>query len=246
MPEIGFSRYRFRPRFFTTALAIGFVAMTFLLGQWQTGRAEEKLRMQALLEKLLADPPLALPTAIVAGEDWVQRRVVVRGQFEGPTFFVDNKVYRGAAGYHVITPLCVEKGRACVLVNRGWIAAGPRRDVLPAIDRSSAPAELEGIAVIPPSHRYELSEPSGDGPVVQNLVVDRLSARTSLPLQPFVLLQTSATKDTLTRDWPRPDAGVDTHRAYALQWYVMALVGIVLWVKLNLHRASKKEENDIA
>jgi len=42
--------------------------------------------------------------------------------------------------------------------------------------------------------------------------------------------------DGLVRVWERPDAGVNTHRAYALQWYVMGLMIAVLYFSLNLKR----------
>jgi surfeit locus 1 family protein len=244
MPEIALGRYRFKPRPFTTLAAIAFVALTFAAGQWQTGRASQKMEMQARLEAMSVEAPLAMPAALVSGDSLVQRRLTARGSFEGRSYLVDNKVYRGAPGYHVITPFCVEPSAPCVLVNRGWVAAGSRREVLPPVAAPTGPVDLEGIVVLPPSRPYELGHQTGEDVVIQHLVVDRIAARARLTLQPFIVLQTGATTDKMVRDWPRPDTGINTHRAYALQWYVMALVGIILWVSLNLHREKAVENNE--
>ena len=244
MPEIAFGRYRFTPRPFTTLVTIVFVALTFAAGQWQTGRARQKLELQMRLEALAQEPPLAMPVALVPGDALAQRRVAARGRFEGQSYLVDNKVYRGVAGYHVITPFCPESRAPCVLVNRGWVAAGNRRDVLPPVAAPTGTVDLEGVVVLPPPHPYELGSQDGEDVVIQHLVVERLAARLRLSLQPFIVLQTGEASDKLVRDWPRPDTGIDIHRAYALQWYVMALVGLILWVSLNLHRQKAVEDHE--
>jgi len=38
------------------------------------------------------------------------------------------------------------------------------------------------------------------------------------------------------RQWPAPDAGVDTHRIYMWQWYAFALLAAVLWLGFALRR----------
>jgi len=57
-------------------------------------------------------------------------------------------------------------------------------------------------------------------------------------LQPIVLQQTSDTHDGLVRQWKRPDQGVNTHRAYALQWYAMGVLVVILYFALNLRRGA--------
>jgi len=67
-------------------------------------------------------------------------------------------------------------------------------------------------------------------------VLARIQERTGLKLQPLVLEQTSDTPDGLARVWDRPDSGVNTHRAYALQWYAMGVLVVILYFTLNLRR----------
>jgi hypothetical protein len=74
---------------------------------------------------------------------------------------------------------------------------------------------------------------TGAGPVRQNLDIDRIAAATGLPLLPFVIEQSGGAGDSLVRDRPPPDFGIDHHRSYMVQWYSLAGLGIVLWLALN-------------
>ena len=98
--------------------------------------------------------------------------------------------------------------------------------------------------MVPQGSPYQLAADATSGPLRQHLVPQRIAEETGLALQPIVMLQTSAAADGLVRDWPKPDAGVNTHLAYALQWYVMAFVIAAMWIGLNLGR-EKQEINAI-
>lgn len=219
-------------------LALGATITMVLLGNWQTRRAEEKLARQMSVDARALRPPLTIPGSPIVGADYANSRVTVRGEFLAEnTMFVDNRVLRGRPGYHVVTPLRIKRSDMCVLVNRGWVEIGPTRAAFPEIRTPKKEVVIEGLAVVPPERVYELGRESGSGPLLQHLVLARVSERTGLKLQPIVLQQTSDTSDGLARVWDRPDLGVNTHRAYAFQWYAMAVVIVVLYFALNLrHR----------
>ena len=42
--------------------------------------------------------------------------------------------------------------------------------------------------------------------------------------------------DGLARAWPAPDAGVDTHRVYMMQWYAFAALAGGLWIGFAVRR----------
>jgi cytochrome oxidase assembly protein ShyY1 len=75
--------------------------------------------------------------------------------------------------------------------------------------------------------------------VRQNFDIAEFAAETGLALQPIVIEQRSDGGDGLLREWPRPDLGVDMHASYALQWYSLAALAIVLFVVLSFR---KREE----
>ena len=65
------------------------------------------------------------------------------------------------------------------------------------------------------------------GSVWQNLDLARYAEATGLTLLPIVVEQTrrSTAATTLVRDWPAPDAGVEKHRIYMVQWFAFAATG---------------------
>ena len=48
--------------------------------------------------------------------------------------------------------------------------------------------------------------------------------------------QHSALADGLLREWPRPDAGIEKHQGYALQWYALAALAVVLAAVLSFRK----------
>jgi surfeit locus 1 family protein len=238
MTDFHYGGWRFSLRVGHALFALLATVAMIMLGNWQTRRAEEKLALQQRFDTLAQGPVLSLPSSPVSAADYVHNRIVVRGEFVPQhTVLIDNRVLNGLPGYHVVTPLKILGKDMHVLVNRGWVAVGPRRDQLPEIRTPTGEVVIEGLAVIPLDRVYELGKETTSMPVVQHLVLDRMRERTALKLQPVVLQQMSDTPDGLARVWERPDAGVNTHRAYALQWYVMGLMISVLYFSLNLKRA---------
>ena len=78
------------------------------------------------------------------------------------------------------------------------------------------------------------------GKVRQNLEIDAFAKETGLRLQPIVIEQHSPADDGLLREWPRPDAGVEKHESYALQWYSLAVLAVVLLVVLSIRRVGTR------
>lgn len=204
--------FRFRPRWWAALLAAAGCGAGILLGNWQSGRAEEK-RAAAAAEK----------------------RIALRGVLLARhTVFLDNKVHHGRPGYHVVQPLRLADGRH-VLVNRGWVAADPRRERLPEVRTPAGEVAIEGVrlARFP---RAMSAGPRPQGPVWQNLEFGEFAAWSALALEPYAIEQHSALADGLVREWPRADAAVDKHRSYALQWYSLAALSVVLFLVLGFRR----------
>jgi surfeit locus 1 family protein len=95
---------------------------------------------------------------------------------------------------------------------------------------------VEGIAMVPSSHFFELDAKTVEGSVWQNLVLGRYAKWSGLKLQPIVLQQTSDAADGLVRAWGKPDTGVTMHRGYAFQWYALATAILITYVALSFKR----------
>ncbi len=224
---------RRRPAWLPALAAVCFAVLTFWLGQWQLGRAEEKRARQAAFDAAALLP--AVPLAEVPESFAPYTRVRVEGMFDDAhQVYIDNRVHQGRAGYHVVAPL-VHAGGA-VLVNRGWLPALPDRADFPHAPPPAGRVALEGMLVPARSRYVELSAASVDGPVWQNLDLERYRAGYRADLPDRLLLQTTPAADGLIRDWPLPGLGADRHISYAIQWFSLTgLIG-VLYVYFGIWR----------
>jgi surfeit locus 1 family protein len=209
--------FRFRPPWWAATFATAACAAGIALGNWQSDRAAQKRAAG------IAVQPASL-----------------RGIFEPRyTVLLDNKLHRGRPGYEIVQPLRLDGGRY-VLVNRGWIASGPSRSQLPEIRTPAGEIQLSGIRLQRFAHAYEPQPAAPEGKVWQNVTPERFSAWSGLALEPYVVEQHSEADDGLKREWPRAGAGVEMHESYALQWYSLAVLSLILFFVLNLKIEKRK------
>ena len=204
--------YSFRPRLWALALAAAACAAGIAAGNWQSRRADEKRTLGAQLE-----------------------RVAVEGEFVPRyTVYLDNKTRQGKAGYEIVTPLKIKDSAMHVLVNRGWIAAGRTREALPEVRTPAGEVRIEGLALERVPRVFTMEKSSGK--VRQNLDIDGYTFETGLRLEPRVIEQHSALPDGLARDWVPHDSGAEKHQGYALQWYSLAVLAMVLVIVLSFRK----------
>jgi surfeit locus 1 family protein len=213
--------YSFRPRAWAIALAAAGCAAGIALGNWQTERAAGKRAAAA------AQVPLKLRGELLAQH----------------TLYLQNRPHHGKPGYYVVQPLRQTDGRN-VLVLRGWSAVNalppaPRGQViLEGVRRQGLPRILE----VGTRDAGTAAGSARAGNVRQNMTIDEYAAWSGLALEPYVIEQRSglvvtqppAPLDSLARDWPRADAGAEKNDSYALQWYSLSVLSLVLFIVLNL------------
>jgi surfeit locus 1 family protein len=228
--------YSFRPRLWPWLLAGAACAAGIALGNWQSRRAEEKRALGERFEQALRAPALDLAWP-VRREDVLGRRVAARGTFDAEKMvFLDNKIMNGRVGYEVLTPLKLANAPGHVLVDRGWIAAGASRSQLPEISTPANEVRIEGWALERLPHALQSAPARPGAKVRQNLDLDEFAKETGLALAPVVVEELSGPQDGLVRERPRPETGVDMHRAYALQWYSLAALALVLAAVFSFKR----------
>lgn len=198
-------------RWLPALLILVVVAVTIRLGFWQRDRAHQKEALQA---------------SIARYEQAV---------------FLDNRPYNDQPGFYVVMPFKLTGG-GVVLVNRGWL---PRNiSDRTAIEPFATPAgdvEIVGIARADASRAFELGEggSAAHQKIRQNLDVAEYAKETGLPLQPFVIQQTSDDGDKLVRDWPAATTGVERNYGYMFQWWAMAAAALGFGL-YAARRAAKK------
>lgn len=229
----------FRPGWIPSIATVVVVALTASLGNWQMRRGEEKREIEKRIEEAQRGAALTIPSTLAELVEFDRRRVNARGSFvPRATLFLDNQILNGVVGYRVLTPLKIEGGDVHVLVDRGWIAAGDRRN-LPRISTPEGAQTIEGVAVVPARRVFELAPESETGALRQHLAIERESILLGIRLQPFVITQTSGPLDGLSRTIPQFDAKVDMHRGYAFQWYSLAVLAAVLYLVLNFRKTDE-------
>lgn len=235
--------YRFRPGLVPTIAVLLLVPVLTSLGFWQLDRAAQKRAIQVEYDARSQEPALAIGVQARAAEELRFHRVVAKGSYD-PAYqiLIDNRIHRGQAGYHVITPLRIGDGKMRVLVNRGWVPLGATRAELPPAPAPQGTLEVRGIATVPREIAFMLGEPeplSGSWRRVwQHLDMPRYAQAVPFPVQPVViLLDPESAAGGFTRDWDRLNAGIAVHQGYAFQWFTLAAAVLVLYVVLNLSRA---------
>ena len=102
----------------------------------------------------------------------------------------------------------------------------------PSSHDDSSTSTTNGSTGSPVASAYlELARDKAPGRVWQNLDLARYAAATGLTVLPVVIEQTAPALagDTLVRDWPAPDVGVEKHLSYMMQWFAFAATAVALW-----------------
>lgn len=235
--------YRFEPKLWVVLVTSVFVIGFIELGKWQLSRADAKIARYELLEQYAKQPAVTLPSVLVKLEDFQYREVEVQGEFLfDHTIFLDNKTYQGRAGYHVITPLKVMNSTLLVAINRGWVATGNDRSVLPHPNEINSVVKVTGLVTTPELRTLKLSEIVTTDKVWNNFNLQRYQDATGQEMQPLIVLQRNQMDDGLIREWDRPDSGADKNLGYAAQWFLLAATTIIIFLVLNVKRKNSKSK----
>jgi surfeit locus 1 family protein len=243
--------YQFKPSLMATIATVLLLVLFVNLAKWQSSKADLKQAKQDLYDQRMKYDPLRITAAEMDVDKFMFTPVIIKGTFE-PGFQVlhDNQVYKGQAGYDVITPLHISGSNMRILVNRGWVPLGADRNILPQIDTPSGEIEIRGISSQPPKKYFELSkeellENGKLKPVVQNLDLARYEKAVNFPIQHMIILMDASDKiGGFVRDWPKPDFKIDMNRGYAVQWYLLSVALLVIYFALNLKKTTLSENPD--
>lgn len=238
----------FAPSIWAVGLTVLGLAAFVSLGYWQLGRAQDK---QALLDAFMSGSEDTVD-ATSLGFDGLARyqRVRLRGAYD-PTrqILLDNMPSAaGRPGYRVLTPLQRADGQGWVLVDRGWVPLGATRADLPDVAVDERRRELSGTLdelPIPGVRVGSAQAPGAAGwPRVMLFPTETdVESALGVAVESRIILLNAAEPDGFERKWrPALGFGPERHLGYAIQWFAFALVTIVLFVALNLRRATSAED----
>ncbi|WP_258239771.1 SURF1 family protein [Pseudidiomarina homiensis] len=229
----------------TTVLAISFLVK---LGLWQLDRAADKQALfddfaaaQAQADELKFNPLFAMNE-----EPERYQPVQVTGQFLDDYLLLDNQVYQGKVGYHVIGLLRTEQRPELVPVNLGWVPVGLDRTKLPQLELPNDVLTVKGWFYQPNTDGFSLAkrivEPNGPPWRIQQLDSSAISDALELPIATNVVLLSEAEAYGWLRSWQPQVMSPEKHQAYALQWFslALALLIVVLLVRRSITKTKKE------
>jgi surfeit locus 1 family protein len=241
--------YDFRPTLWPSLATLVLLPVLIGLGYWQLQRAAWKQALVDAHAARITEPARPLQSLLAsphtdAGLEY--RQVTAQGVYDlDHQLLLDNQVYQGTAGYHVLTPLHLDGAGPTarwVLVNRGWVPLGASRAQLPAVTGPAGHVMLHAMIKLPPEKTFRLGAAEEHGTrwpqVIQEVAIGRIGQRVGHPLLPLVLLLDKSDHGGFVRDW-RPVYGItpERHRAYAAQWFTLALVLLVIYIGVNTRRS---------
>jgi len=229
------------------APSAGFTVATLLLcalfvrlGAWQWHKGIQRQQEWTRFARG-ADQVIALDERPVT-ELPLYQRVRVTGRLDGARqFLLDNRTYRGRAGYEVLTPL-TRAGAAPLLIDRGWVPFTGTRARLPDISfEAAAPVSLSGrIAQLPsPGLASGRSAPEARAAwpkVTSYPSVAELSAALGAPLAARIVLLDPQAPFGYLRDWQPPGMAPLRHLSYAIQWWSFAALALIVWAIMSTRR----------
>ena len=235
-------RFRFRAIPFVATVLL--VALGVTLGQWQQGRAADKLALQARLAERAVQPPLVIGPQLLSAAQVDLRPVSVAGEFvQDWPLFLDNRPQQGKVGFYLLMPFKIAGSSTHVLVARGWL---PRytgeHDRLPEFSTPQGTVIVTGVAKSAMGKVMQLGEPAVVKPraILQNITSAQFADASKLSVQPFFIEQTGPPgNDQLLRDWPAANLGVEKHQGYAFQWYALALMAFLFFVVTGFRRGTQ-------
>ncbi len=231
----------FRPTLWMTVfVAVGLVVLVGL-GTWQLDRRVWKEDILELRAQRITAPVRTYSEVVDAASEGLDAveygPIQLQGRYRPDADIkLQSRTRGGRAGFHIITPLVLETDGAVVLVDRGWAPVGSEDEVAPA---PAGVVSVEGYV-----RRFETPgrfTPDNDPDTGTWFYVDRdqmASATGVRSVAPFYVQQ--APKTAASGIYPAggvPDIALSNpHLQYAMTWYALAVVLLVIYVVFQARR----------
>lgn len=224
-----------------TLLCAVFLLLFLLLGDWQLHRAAEKRVAQARFEAGRNAAPLALSQ--LPPDAALFTRVAMTGRYDNDhNFLLDNRIMHGRFGYEVVTPFQPLHAAQPILVDRGWVAGDPSRQLRPAIAPVTGEVRIVGSVYRDTArfHFFDNTRETVWPRLIQSLRLDDLQAQLGRGLTPFVIRIDPDYPGAYLAEWRifSPGFGPERHVSYAVTWFAMAFVLVVMWL---LHSSNVRQ-----
>lgn len=213
------------------------------LGMWQLEREQAKIAAQQQYEQRSQSTAIDQAAVNWGEPDLGWTPISAEGRFDpAHQYLLDNRVLDSKVGYEVLTPFRTDTH--VLLVNRGWIAQGVSRSQLPEAAVSTDVLRISGHIYVPEGETLVLAADNlseGNWPkLIQRVDIERiaqdLGLEMSAELRPYTVRLDSYSAGVLETNWSAINMRPETHRAYAVQWFTMATVLLILYLIFSFRR----------
>ncbi|EKD72598.1 MAG: hypothetical protein ACD_45C00630G0004 [uncultured bacterium] len=227
-------QFHFRKHSYVFKVKIGFFVLCFMLfslclalGVWQLHRYANKKTLLATYHARLHGAPLAF-AKLTHAHDLQFQSVFVEGQYLNQfTMFVQNRFYHDALGYEVLTPLHILRDKKLLLVDRGWVPKPPDKS-LPSIQNTDGMQQVKGYIKVLDEYQFILGKNILQDQltplVMQKIDMNEISRVLQQSFYPFILRLDASQSHGFVRDWIITTMLPERHMAYAVQWFLLAIV----------------------
>ncbi len=232
-------QFRFEPEWRITLFTLVLVPVMVGLGFWQLQRAGEKAVLADSFERRQLQAP-ASPgeLADLPGSALAYRPARIDGTPLAEEYFLlDNRIQGGRFGYEVLAVVLLDDGSGAVLLNRGWIAGDAARQSLPRVPPMPERVSVTGHVYVPPGKPYLLAEqrlepgwPKLLQAVEMDLLAPELEDLGGAVALPYSVRIDSGQPGALGVDWQVVNISPQKHQGYAVQWFTMAGVLLVVYM----------------
>lgn len=232
---------QFHPPFKTSIMAALIFMLLVGLGVWQLQRLTWKTEKIAEITAQMAKAPVPLPEKITAPSEWEYRRVTMAGQFlSAHEFLVQPRVLDGITGYHMVVPFQRLSGEI-VMVNRGWISDTE----LKKASRPSGVIQIEGILHQPQTTYFT----PANAPAKNNwysIDTDAMGSAAHLQNISPVVVHVATKQDGVYPLGGKIQVTLpNDHRQYAIFWFVMSFVFLLIFF-IRYYLPVEKKETPLA
>lgn len=241
-------RYSFKPKIIPTLATILLLPALIGLGFWQLQRAEQKRELLALYDLRLkkAAQPITELAINLAQVNFLP--VEVKGEFDNQrNILLNNRYHNHVLGYQVLTPLFIKNTGKAILINRGWVPRSESHKHLPRIAPVEGIQVLKGYAKIPDKNIFLLDYKQDNKRwprEAQQINLSLLSQQLGVELYPFILLLAPDQAHGFERDWNPVVVNPAKHTGYAIQWFSLAGLLIIIYVSVNLRRKELQDADE--
>ena len=217
------------------------------LGLWQSDRALQKEQRIATIAELSQTQALSLEQVLSEKNEINDLPISMNGEFDNEIIFLlDNQTNKGQLGYRVYQVF--NSGKQAVLVNLGWVVGSISRQEIPNVQAITGKHRLSGHVrkIEKGIMLMEQILVKNEWPLrVQQIELDKFSTLISRQLLPFVVYLDKTESVGYEKNWQPIVMSPEKHRAYAFQWFSLAIAWLLLmiWASIKFSKNSEEEQN---